>query len=277
MIRPPACTPEASSYRGWLSYKRLSSQLGCSPHDSILPVVARSLDSCWHSPYLFIASQVLRHRRPTGRHGEDAGMVPPGAHDTPSCRVSRRPIVSQRRLLVTICSLCSLVLHAVAAAWTSVSCATVRVQGMLGSAQTLLWTIYCPQVPTAPDTLAAIPLSDDDPFILKASPSVYFVGNQPSYATRMVEGVLAVFSELSHNVRWPCTWQLADLASLSRRVLKLYFADRDGRHIHLMAKCCPNCRAGGPGGAAHRAARVPEDGHRCAGGPDHPGAAAAAF
>lgn len=57
--------------------------------------------------------------------------------------------------------------------------------------------------PTAPDTLAAIPLSDADPFILGASPAVFFAGCQPAYGTRLVTGVrrpavgfarLAVFS-----------------------------------------------------------------------------------
>lgn len=42
--------------------------------------------------------------------------------------------------------------------------------------------------PTAPDTLAAIPLSDADPFIVDACPSVFFAGCQPAYATRLVTG-----------------------------------------------------------------------------------------
>ncbi len=44
-------------------------------------------------------------------------------------------------------------------------------------------------VPTAPDTLAAMPLSETDPFILTSAPAVFFAGCQPSYGTRLVTGV----------------------------------------------------------------------------------------
>lgn len=40
--------------------------------------------------------------------------------------------------------------------------------------------------PTAPDTLWCYPYKDNDPFILKEWPRVYFVGNQPEYGTRKV-------------------------------------------------------------------------------------------
>lgn len=39
--------------------------------------------------------------------------------------------------------------------------------------------------PTAPDTLAAYPFYDKDPFIIEATPHVFFAGNQPEYATRL--------------------------------------------------------------------------------------------
>jgi len=42
--------------------------------------------------------------------------------------------------------------------------------------------------PTAPDTLACYPFCDDDPFVLPSLPHVYFVGNQPAFATSMLEG-----------------------------------------------------------------------------------------
>lgn len=41
--------------------------------------------------------------------------------------------------------------------------------------------------PTAPDTLACYPFCDDDPFVLPSLPHVYFAGNQPAFAARLVE------------------------------------------------------------------------------------------
>ncbi|OAA66087.1 DNA polymerase delta subunit 2 [Cordyceps fumosorosea ARSEF 2679] len=42
--------------------------------------------------------------------------------------------------------------------------------------------------PTAPDTLWSYPFQDDDPFVLKACPHLYFVGNQPEFGTRLIHG-----------------------------------------------------------------------------------------
>ncbi|KAI9209532.1 DNA polymerase alpha/epsilon subunit B-domain-containing protein [Polychytrium aggregatum] len=42
--------------------------------------------------------------------------------------------------------------------------------------------------PTAPDTLWCYPYKDRDPFIVQQRPHVYFVGNQPSFATSFMEG-----------------------------------------------------------------------------------------
>jgi len=39
--------------------------------------------------------------------------------------------------------------------------------------------------PTAPDTLGCYPFKDTDPFLLDASPAVFFAGNQPAFATRL--------------------------------------------------------------------------------------------
>lgn len=42
--------------------------------------------------------------------------------------------------------------------------------------------------PTAPDTLWSYPFQDDDPFVLKDCPHLYFVGCQPEFGTRLVHG-----------------------------------------------------------------------------------------
>lgn len=42
--------------------------------------------------------------------------------------------------------------------------------------------------PTAPDTLWCYPFQDDDPFVMKECPHVYFVGSQPDFGTRIISG-----------------------------------------------------------------------------------------
>ncbi|KAM0260692.1 hypothetical protein ACHAQJ_002608 [Trichoderma viride] len=42
--------------------------------------------------------------------------------------------------------------------------------------------------PTAPDTLWSYPFQEDDPFVLKTCPHVYFVGCQPEFATKVIHG-----------------------------------------------------------------------------------------
>ncbi|XXG99775.1 hypothetical protein Hte_006116 [Hypoxylon texense] len=42
--------------------------------------------------------------------------------------------------------------------------------------------------PTAPDTLWSYPFQDDDPFVMQACPHLYFVGCQPEFGTRVIEG-----------------------------------------------------------------------------------------
>eukprot|EP00889_Picochlorum_renovo_P004737 jgi/Picre1/31767/NNA_007117.t1 len=43
-------------------------------------------------------------------------------------------------------------------------------------------------IPTAPDSLATYPYSDDDPFILEETPHVLFAGGQTAYGTTKVQG-----------------------------------------------------------------------------------------
>jgi DNA polymerase delta subunit 2 len=42
--------------------------------------------------------------------------------------------------------------------------------------------------PTAPDTLWSYPFQESDPFVITECPHVFFVGNQPSFGTTIVEG-----------------------------------------------------------------------------------------
>lgn len=42
--------------------------------------------------------------------------------------------------------------------------------------------------PTAPDTLAAYPFADKDPFVLHSCPNVFFAGNQPAFGSKVVTG-----------------------------------------------------------------------------------------
>ncbi|KAI1765959.1 DNA polymerase alpha/epsilon subunit B-domain-containing protein [Hypoxylon sp. FL1150] len=42
--------------------------------------------------------------------------------------------------------------------------------------------------PTAPDTLWSYPFQDDDPFVMQTCPHLYFVGCQPEFGTKVIEG-----------------------------------------------------------------------------------------
>ncbi|KAF7538340.1 hypothetical protein G7Z17_g12649 [Cylindrodendrum hubeiense] len=42
--------------------------------------------------------------------------------------------------------------------------------------------------PTAPDTLWSYPFQDDDPFVMKTCPHLYFVGCQPNFSTKVIQG-----------------------------------------------------------------------------------------
>lgn len=50
-------------------------------------------------------------------------------------------------------------------------------------------TMNCSHIaPTAPDTLGCYPYYEKDPFILEKCPHVYFVGNQPKYQSKIING-----------------------------------------------------------------------------------------
>jgi DNA polymerase delta subunit 2 len=51
----------------------------------------------------------------------------------------------------------------------------------------LRWRLLAP---TAPDTLWCYPFQDGDAFVMKECPHVFFVGNQPKFETRAIEGPL---------------------------------------------------------------------------------------
>jgi len=42
--------------------------------------------------------------------------------------------------------------------------------------------------PTAPDTLWAYPFQDNDPFVMRNCPHLFFVGNQPQFGTKVITG-----------------------------------------------------------------------------------------
>ncbi|KAI5865525.1 DNA polymerase alpha/epsilon subunit B-domain-containing protein [Durotheca rogersii] len=42
--------------------------------------------------------------------------------------------------------------------------------------------------PTAPDTLWSYPFQDDDPFVMESCPHLFFVGCQPEFGTKVIEG-----------------------------------------------------------------------------------------
>ncbi|KAH6626911.1 DNA polymerase alpha/epsilon subunit B-domain-containing protein [Chaetomium sp. MPI-SDFR-AT-0129] len=42
--------------------------------------------------------------------------------------------------------------------------------------------------PTAPDTLWSYPFQDDEPFVMKTCPHLYFIGCQPEFGTKIIEG-----------------------------------------------------------------------------------------
>lgn len=76
--------------------------------------------------------------------------------------------------------------------------------------------------PTAPDTLWCFPFQDGDRFVMKECPHVYFVGNQPKFETRVIEGPHGQTVRLVAVPKFKETGEVAvvDLESLEVEVVK---------------------------------------------------------
>jgi DNA polymerase delta subunit 2 len=62
--------------------------------------------------------------------------------------------------------------------------------------QTLYWRHIAP---TAPDTLWSYPFQDREPFLIDACPNIYFIGNQPKFETKLVQG-MSRHTHTHHNI-----------------------------------------------------------------------------
>ena len=57
--------------------------------------------------------------------------------------------------------------------------------------------------PTCPSTLSSFPFSSFDPFVIQASPHIFFIGNQKSFSCKVAfREILHVFKIFSHSWRW---------------------------------------------------------------------------
>lgn len=77
--------------------------------------------------------------------------------------------------------------------------------------------------PTAPDTLWCYPFQDGDRFVMKESPHVYFVGNQPRFETTVIEGPQGQQVRLVALPKFKETGEviLMDLETLTPEVVKI--------------------------------------------------------
>ena len=78
--------------------------------------------------------------------------------------------------------------------------------------------------PTAPDTLWCYPYQDDDQFVIKDSPHVFVCGNQPQFATEVIEGPLGQSVRLIMVPRFRETGELLVLDSETLEVEVVKFA-----------------------------------------------------
>ncbi|KAK9463409.1 DNA polymerase alpha/epsilon subunit B-domain-containing protein [Lipomyces oligophaga] len=75
--------------------------------------------------------------------------------------------------------------------------------------------------PTAPDTLWSFPFQDNDPFVIRETPHVYFAGNQPEFGTSLYSGANGQLIRIITVPKFSETGQivLLDLSSLECSVI----------------------------------------------------------
>lgn len=88
-------------------------------------------------------------------------------------------------------------------------------------------------VPTAPDTLIAVPQTDDDPFIIEKAPDVLFAGNQAAYGTSLRTGTYACYP-IHAMLCMLC--MLRQLSSLGQAGCLLVAAATDRTHAVLLLR-----------------------------------------
>ncbi|KAI9823641.1 MAG: hypothetical protein M1819_001154 [Sarea resinae] len=83
--------------------------------------------------------------------------------------------------------------------------------------------------PTAPDTLWSYPFQETDPFVMEECPHVYFVGNQPRFETRLIEGPAGQTVRLIALPKFKETGELVllDAQTLELEVVRFDVFDRE--------------------------------------------------
>ncbi|WFD36250.1 tRNA-dihydrouridine(47) synthase [NAD(P)(+)] [Malassezia cuniculi] len=131
--------------------------------------------------------------------GLDALVVLPGADDPASIAVPQQPLL---RPLMPRAAAFSALQCVTNPAWFSLYGSTVlatsgqniddivryAVKGSCTPIEAARYSLeYAHVAPTAPDTLWSYPFKASDPFVLRAAPDLYIVGNQPEFATQLIE------------------------------------------------------------------------------------------
>lgn len=50
--------------------------------------------------------------------------------------------------------------------------------------------------PISPDQLGCYPFEQDDPFVIRQCPHIYFIGNQKEFKTKIIQGKIALCNAL---------------------------------------------------------------------------------